>query len=425
VETLSYGAFSGSLHRQALAARLPLNGTIEVTRRCPLVCAHCYNNLPMGDREAQLAEMTTAEHVKLLDEMAEAGCFFLLYTGGEIFARRDFLEIYSHAKRKGFLVTLYTNGTLITDKVADYLQEWRPFGIEITLYGRTRETYERLTGIPGSYDRCLRGITLLLERGLPLTLKTVAVTINKHEVSDMRQFARDLGVEFRFDAMMTPRIDCSQSPLGVRLTPEETVAFDFDDPRRIAEWHVFAERYHRPVHSPETSDQLYHCGGGVDSFAINPYGQMSICVLSQQDMYDVRTGSFREGWEQFLRRVRDKKKITQLTKCVSCELKAMCGMCPANGELENGDPEAPVDFLCQVAHLRAHALGLPVRPHGHCEYCEGGSGYTSLMESVARLRTGAPAAALTKPVFLPMTDIRSEPSTSTCGSGGCSSCKTH
>jgi hypothetical protein len=46
-------------------------------------------------------------------------------------------------------------------------------------------------------------------------------------------------------------------------------------------------------------------------------------------------------------------------------------MCPTNAELENRDPEEPVDFLCQVAHLRAKALGFTVKPHGECEYCEG------------------------------------------------------
>src|SRR5436190_13219375 len=209
MEQLNYGAFSQSLHRQVRAARAPLNGTIEVTRRCPLVCAHCYNNLPMGDRQAQVQELTVAEHRRILDEMAEAGCLWLLYTGGEIFARPDFLDIYTHAKRTGFIVTLYTNGTLINERIADYLVDWRPFSIEITLYGRTRETYERLTGVPGSYDRCMRGITLLLQRGLPLVLKTVAVTLNKHEVWDMQRFAEDLGVDFRFDSMMNPRIDCS------------------------------------------------------------------------------------------------------------------------------------------------------------------------------------------------------------------------
>jgi sulfatase maturation enzyme AslB (radical SAM superfamily) len=80
------------------------------------------------------------------------------------------------------------------------------------------------------------------------------------------------------------------------------------------------------------------------------------------------------------------KKITRQTKCAACEIKAMCGMCPANGELESGDAEQPVDFLCQVAHLRAHVLGLPVSQHGDCEYCEGGNRHKDLMKTVAALK---------------------------------------
>ena len=90
-----------------------------------------------------------------MDEITEAGCLWLLFTGGEIFARGEFLDIYTHAKQKGLLVTLFTNGTLINPKIADFLVHWRPFAIEITLYGRTKETYERVTGIPGSYERCM------------------------------------------------------------------------------------------------------------------------------------------------------------------------------------------------------------------------------------------------------------------------------
>ena len=71
----------------------------------------------------------------------------------------------------------------------------------------------------------------------------------------------------------------------------------------------------------------------------------------------------------------------------------MCGMCPAIGKLENGNPEEPVDFLCQVAHLRAYALGIPVHAHGDCEYCDGGEHYRKLMQSVAALRQGKQSAA--------------------------------
>jgi len=424
VETTTYTAFSDRIHRATTGRQVPLDVTFEITRRCPLVCAHCYNNLPMGDRKAQLEELTTADHRRLLEEVGDMGTLWLLFTGGEIFARPDFLDIYTHAKRNGFLVTLFTNGTLISPRVADYLAEWRPFAVEITLYGRTRETYERLTGVPGSYDRCLRGIDLLRERGLPLKLKTVAVTINKHEVWDMQRFAEDeLGVEFKFDPMINPRIDCSLSPLAVRLAPEEVVSFDMLDARRVEEWRQFQQHQMQSTGACSAGADLYECGGGVTSFSVDPYGQMSICILSHQDKYDLRNGTVREGWDQFLGRVRQ-KKTTRLTKCIECSLKSMCGMCPANGELENGDPEAPVDFLCQVAHLRAHAFGLDVPPHGDCEYCGSGARHEELMRAVASLKRIEPQAHVESRQankLLPML-AAPVPTSGGCGSGGCSSC---
>src|SRR5713226_9256988 len=243
----TYADLSHTIHSHYAKRRVPLEVSLEVTRRCPLECLHCYNNLSMGDLAARNRELSRDEHFKLLDELAELGCLWLLYTGGEIFARRDFLEIYTHAKKKGFLVTLFTNGTLITEKIADFLVEWRPFSIEITLYGATRETYERLTQVPGSYDRCMRGIRLLLQRNLPLKLKTVAVSINKHEITAMEEIAESLGVEFKFDAMINPRIDCSSSPLAVRLTPTEIVELDLGEPERISEWRKLANDFAPPL----------------------------------------------------------------------------------------------------------------------------------------------------------------------------------
>jgi len=370
MESQKYAEWSLRIHQQVVAQRIPISGSIEVTRRCNLKCIHCYNNLPLGDQEALRNELTYEEHCRILDEITEAGCLWLLYTGGEIFVRKDFLDIYTYAKQKGLLITLFTNGTLITPKIANYLVQWRPFSIEITLYGRTKETHERITRIPGSYDRCMQGIRLLMERGLPLKLKTMAITLNKHEIWEMKRFVEEeLGLEFKFDAMINPRLDCSQSPLAVRLSPEEIVELDLQDPKRMGEWEGFCEHFNGPVHRLDQSDELYHCGGGVNSFAIDPSGLLSICSFLRSDTWDLRIGNFREGWERFLLEVRE-KKITRQTKCVACEIKAMCGMCPANGALENGDEEEPVDFLCQLAHLRAHALGLPIPPHGDCEYCQ-------------------------------------------------------
>src|SRR5271154_6182544 len=419
----TYSAFSLGIHQRTGNKRVPTEVSIELTHRCPLDCQHCYNNLPMADKTARNSELTLEEYKRLLDEIAAAGTFWVLFTGGEIFARADFLDIYAYAKSKGFLITLFTHGTMVTERIANYLAEYRPFAIEITIYGATRATYEELTQIPGSYDRCMRGIRLLLDRKLPLKLKTVPTSINRHEVYEMQRMAEeDFGVDFKFDTLVNPRIDCSQSPVAVRLTPEDAVALDLHEPRRNSEYKQLVERDLARPASGFTSEDVYVCGGGVSSCAIDPYGHVSICVLSHQESYDWRSGSFSEGWDGFLGRVRSKKKSRQ-TKCDTCRIHSLCGMCAANGELEEGDPESPVEFLCEVAHLRAMALGVEVPAHGKCECCEGGTAYAKLSQSAERIRKGevnvgswTPAARST------MLPILQE--STGCGSG-CSSCGVH
>jgi len=419
MDQVTYGAFSADLHQRQSGQRVPLQVSIEVTRRCPLECQHCYNNLPMGDQDARSREMTTEEHFRMLDELVEMGCFWLLYTGGEIFARKDFLEIYTYAKKKGFLITLFTNGTLINEKIADYLLEWPPFAIEITLYGRTKETYEALTRIPGSFERCLRGIKLLRERGLPLKLKTVATSINKHEVVAMRQFAEEeLGVEFKFDGQINPRIDCSQSPLAVRLTPEEVVALDMHSPKAMNEYRKVAKRDLEKSPPLPDNNGLYSCGGGMNSFAISPYGEIGICVVSQQETFDIRQLGLTHAWQHSLYALRTQKR-TRATKCVQCRIQSLCGMCPANGEMENGDRESPVEFLCHVAHLRAAAIGVEIPSHGECEFCEGGCRNDEFLESARRI-TGREIDIESWVGPQQILPILNSSSAATAGCGGCS-----
>lgn len=422
-ETATYGDFTTLIHARNKGRRVPVEVSIEVTHRCPLECQHCYNNLPMSDVPAREAEMTFQEHVRLLDELVELGCLWILYTGGEVFARKDFLDIYTEATKRGFLVTIFTNGTMITPRIADHLVEYRPFSIEITLYGATRETYERLTKIPGSYDRCVKGIQLLLSRGLPLKLKTVPTTINVHEVDEMKRFAEELGVEFKFDTLINPRTDCSQSPLNVRLAPEQVVALDFSNPTRKEE---YRERASKEIALSEQSlgSKRYTCGGGHTGCAIDPTGNMTICIISHRDGANFRDGGFTEGWMGKLQEIRNTPRLRQ-SICSSCRLHALCSMCPANGELESGDAETPVEFLCQVAHLRAYTLGLEVPPHGDCPCCSGGAHFDPLQASAKRLQEGAPSLAASIPIrpANPILPVLNAPTG--CGSGGCSACSSH
>ncbi|MBU0494843.1 MAG: radical SAM protein [Chloroflexi bacterium] len=351
IPELRYGEFSLQLHDKILKQRIPAAGALELTFRCNLRCAHCYAAHGHEGIPGQ-HELTFSEICGILDQVTEAGCLWLLLTGGEPLLRPDFLDIYLYAKRKGLILNVFTNGTLLTPRIADTLAEWRPFVVEISLYGRTQETYERITGVPGSHARCLRGIELLVERGIPLKLKTMLMTLNQHELGDMKAYAESLDVPFRFDPGLNGTLEGCLDPTQLRLTPEEIVALDRADPVRWTDWQDYCRRMEGLKPNPE---YLYICGAGQTSFNIDPYGQLSGCVLVREPSYDLRQGSFREGWE-FLRQMRQVRP-SERYQCNECELIYICGQCPGWATAEYGDQEKPVEFLCQLAHLRADAFG--------------------------------------------------------------------
>ena len=370
IDTISYRDFHTKVRDVWSSKRLPVHGMVEVTRRCPLDCVHCYNNLPLRDEVNACRELSTAEHIRIIDEIVEAGCLWLTFTGGEIFARADFLDIYTHAKKKGLLVTLFTGGTLVTPRIADHLAAWRPYSVEITIYGTTRETHESVTRVPGSHDKCMRAVRLLRERKIPLTLKTIVLTVNQHEVEPMRDLVeKNLGLVFRLDPMVNPRIDFSQRPLSFRVSPGTVVDLEMRNPKQAGAWKELDREFGGcfPALGPER--ELYYCKAGINSFAIDAYGGMNLCLFSPGGKYDLRGGSFQAGWQGALLAER-RKKVSHATKCLGCSIRHLCGSCPPNGELEHGDPEAPAAFYCEVAHRRARALDVTVQAHGECQYCE-------------------------------------------------------
>jgi radical SAM protein with 4Fe4S-binding SPASM domain len=344
---LGYSEFSKQLHQKAASLHIPISGSLEVTQRCNMRCTHCYIPLPIRKNPRQ-AELSLTEIQRILDEIKDAGCLWLLLTGGEPLLRTDLLDIYTYAKRKGFLLTLFTNGTLITPHIADVLCEWRPFNIEITLYGYSQETYERITGIPGSHARCMRGIELLLERHLPLKLKTMLMTVNRHELGEMQAYAKSLGVEFRFDPILNAGLDGSLLPTSLRLSPDEIATIERADPQRSQLW---PESLQRSKDLQIDNTRLYICAAGANSFHIDSFGQLSLCVTARRPSYDLRSGTFKRGWEEFIQQLRSLEHGREFS-CGSCDLRPICAQCPAQALLEQGHPEQRVEFLCEVTHRR-------------------------------------------------------------------------
>jgi MoaA/NifB/PqqE/SkfB family radical SAM enzyme len=352
LEPVENGAFFERLKTRMTSQRYPFLGSLEVTFRCNLRCVHCY----LGSYRSgipSMQELTTAEIRNILDQVTDAGCLELLLTGGEPFVRPDLLDIYTYARQKGLMVILFTNATLITPEIARYLADWTPQSVEVTLYGYSQETYERISGIPGSHARCLRGIELLLQQGIPLKLKTMLMTLNQHELAQMKHFAESLGVAFRYDPLLNAGFDDGRGPLPFRLPPAEVVQADLGDPDRRKDLQDFSRRY--AGFQPD-SQFLYVCGAGLHSFHIDPYGRMGICMMARARSHDLRRNSFKEGWEQFIPQERALPSSGE-SRCAGCALRANCSQCPGWAQLEHGNSEQVVDYLCQVSHLRSEAFG--------------------------------------------------------------------
>jgi radical SAM protein with 4Fe4S-binding SPASM domain len=352
LDALPYGIFSKELHERVGDQRIPIGGSIELTMRCNLRCGHCY--LPFSQRAASgKGELTRGEFQRIFSEIADAGCLWLLLTGGEPLLQSDFLDIYDDAKKMGFIITLFTNGTLLNEAIVDHLAEYRPFGIEISLYGATQETYERVTGIPGSFARCMRGIELILEHDLPLKLKTVLINTNQGELENLQRLSVSLGVRFAYDPIIQAGIDGSLLPTQFRLSPEEIIAIDQQDPARFK---AIEETYLKQLERKIDDQLLYHCGAGRLGFHVDAYGKMSLCMTARHPSYDLRTGSFEEGWGEFFPTILSLEHTPDFA-CAGCELRTICAQCPAVGWIEKGDPQGRVAYYCQLAHQRHAAFG--------------------------------------------------------------------
>ena len=348
IPEIGYGKFSKKLHERANSERIPLLGTLEVTWRCNLSCKHCF----CCPEDPLAEELSTEEIYRIIDEVAELGCFWLAFTGGEPLLRKDFKDIYLYAKQKGLLLIVFTNGILLDEKMADFLAKWRPFAIEISLYGITEETYKKVTGANrDSFERVFKAVKLIKERNLPLKLKTLVTKDNISELFEIRKYSEGLGFEFRHDCEINPRLDGSKEPCQSRVSPREVIDLDIADERRLPQYKDLCDRYWGPA----GSDRVFTCGAGLNSFRVDPFGNLHFCLIVRTPCYNLRSGSFKEVWQKTFSELRS-LKVKGDYRCQKCELFIFCDQCPGWSYLEGRNFETPSEYLCEITHLRIKEL---------------------------------------------------------------------
>jgi len=337
---------------------------MELTERCDNNCIHCSINIPENSPE-QERELNTSEWKRLLEQAADLGVLKIRFTGGEPLLREDFSELYLFTRKLGIKVIIFTNARKITSEIAKLLSKIPPLEkIEVSVYGMSRESYEKVSRVPGSYEEFRSGIDLLLKYNIPFRVKGILLPDNFPEKEEFESWASTLpwmdqtpSYSSNFELRERRDSDSKNRMIdSLRNIPDETIGRPSEKKKLTRSKIDFLNNFIGPP-GPE----LFSCGAG-QSGSIDAYGFIHPCLTLKADeySYDLKNGTIKEAIFKFF----PEKLQTEagnpdyLEKCSKCFLKGLCLQCPSRAWSENGTFDSPVEYLCRVAHREALDLGL-------------------------------------------------------------------
>ncbi|MBT0666560.1 radical SAM protein [Geobacter pelophilus] len=173
----------------------PLFVHIEVTHRCNVKCAMCYQDVKLSPQN----ELTLQEIKHIIDQLPK-WCILSL-TGGEPFLREDIASILEYGMKRG-KCSLVTNGSLIKDSHIDMIVRNRLLLMAVSIDGM-QETHDSIRRSPGLFDKAVEALGKIKEKkkelktSFPLIdIKTVILKENLHQLTDILNLADSLSADF-------------------------------------------------------------------------------------------------------------------------------------------------------------------------------------------------------------------------------------
>jgi radical SAM protein with 4Fe4S-binding SPASM domain len=331
---------------KALKLNIPLSVQLDLTYRCNERCIHCY--LDHDDH----GEMTTAEIKDLLDQMADAGVFFLTISGGEILMRRDFFEILEHAHARTFSIKLKTNGVLIRKKEAERIRALGVESVQISVYSHRAEVHDAITKMPGSFRQSIEAIRRLRTLGLHVTMANVLMVQNAYDYPGVRALAAELGAKCTLDPTITPMMDGDRSILELNVD-KAALREVFRDSALVGNVEEFCAP---PQGVDEDALEMLPCSAGHTACYVSPYGDVYPCVQFPLPSGNVRRTKFVDIWRDSpqLNEVRS-IRLRDMPSCSQCTHGATCTRCPGLAYLE-GNMRGPSYQDCEKSYART---GIP------------------------------------------------------------------
>jgi len=368
----------------------------ETTAGCNLECVHC-RRIDVS-KQLMKSDLTTAESLDFVTRLADYAKPILVLSGGEPLFRPDIFDIAAHARDRGLAVALATNGTLITETVAQKIVAAGIRRVAISIDGADETTHDAFRRQPGSLAAALNGFRHLKRLGMSMQINCTVTKHNVHQIETLYTMVRDLGADALHLFMLVP-VGCGVQIAESSMLPAEEYERVLNwmyDKSKLGELHLkatCAPHYFRVAKQRDAEERravgravpsvpLSHPHGGLGQPAlpkgvhpeamsamtkgclagsaicfVSHTGEVFPCGYLPVSAGNVKSQSIRDIWEnsEVFTRLRDDSQLGG--KCGCCEFKKVCMGCRARAFYEaHGDYMAEEPY-CSYEPKRTHQHG--------------------------------------------------------------------
>ena len=344
---------------KATAAHIPITASFELTPCCNLQCDMCFIRMRQDEMKAHGGLRSLDFWLHLAEELKAMGTLFILLTGGEPLLYPYFKELYRELRKMGFILTLNTNGTCIDEETAQLFQESLPRRVNVTLYGASRETYERLCHRAEGFDHCMHGLTLLKAYGIDTKLNVSIVKENLVDFEKILAIGDELGIPSVVNSYMFLCSRSIRNGIGIKDSRLDTA--DGGQIDALSLRHKKGEGFYDTVPAllreleqadPCNESVRLSCRAGSSSAWITWQGVMTPCVMMEYPAVHLDHLSAREAWAEI---VKMSRLLPPHDDCRGCKLRELCQVCYASASLEK-QHYGTVDYLCRFTQSELKTL---------------------------------------------------------------------
>ncbi len=337
---------------------IPIFSTFELTPLCNLACEMCFIRMSAKEIQEHNGIKPLNFWLHQAEELREMGSLLLLLTGGEPFLYPEFNQLYIELKKLGFIITINSNGTCITNEQIEILAKYRPRCINITLYGTSDVTYNKNCHNSHGYTQCIENIKKLQAHNLDIKLNYSATKQNVNEFEGIIKISEELNIPLETNSYMFPftrsvrKKDINDARLSAECGGKINALTKI--PEKKGKYKIYRSTLLNKIEKGPISMHTISlsCHAGNSSLWINWQGIMTPCVMMEEPSINLEKQSIKEGWEELKQQC---KALTEFTDCIGCKLRPVCQVCYASAYLEkkyHGD----LSYLCHFAQAEYETL---------------------------------------------------------------------